>query len=203
MIKLISKVFLINKWPYYFSILYTQNILKFIWFKRNIITGKCIQWIGIPLIQNSKESIIKIGNNCLICSNENYTALGVSHKTIIRTLKKQSSIIIGDNVRMSGTTICAAESIIIGNRCVIGSDVIIADTDFHSLDSTTRFTELDSIMAISSPIIIGDDVFIGTKSIILKGVNIGNNSIIGAGSIVTKSFTENSIIAGNPAKRIN
>ena len=52
------------------------------------------------------------------------------------------------------------------------------------------------------PVIIGDNVWIGTGAIILPGVKIGNSTIIGAGSVVTKSMPENSIVAGNPAKII-
>jgi acetyltransferase-like isoleucine patch superfamily enzyme len=201
--KLISKIFKLTKWPFYLSMLYTRYIFKYTLYKKNIIIGSNVQWIGIPIFQNYKDSIIKIGENCLICSDANYTALGVSHKTIIRNLNNKSSIIIGDNVRMSGTTICSSKSITIGNRCVIGSDVIIADTDFHSLDPKIRCTENDSVLAKSLPIIIGNNVFIGTRSIILKGVSIGNNSVIGAGSVVTKTFPENSIIGGNPAIKLN
>jgi maltose O-acetyltransferase len=58
------------------------------------------------------------------------------------------------------------------------------------------------IEAKNAPIKIGNDVFIGTKSIILSGVSLGNRVIVGAGSVVTKSFSDDVIIAGNPAKII-
>jgi acetyltransferase-like isoleucine patch superfamily enzyme len=103
---------------------------------------------------------------------------------------------------MSGTTICAADKIIIGDRCVIGSNVTIADTDFHSLDPEIRSSLEDSRFAKTKSIEIGSDVFIGGGSIILKGVCIGRGSVIGANSVVTKSISERVIVAGNPARPI-
>ena len=200
--KFIKSIFKIRKWPFYFTILYIKFIKINIWKSKNIKLKSNISFLGIPIIQNFINARITIGKNCLLCSDSKYTALGVSHKIIIRTLNQNAEIIIGDNVRMSGTCICAAKSIIIGNRCVIGSDVIIADTNFHSLESTVRSTINDPIEAKNAPIKIGNDVFIGTKSIILSGVSLGDRVIVGAGSVVTKSFSEDLIIAGNPAKII-
>jgi acetyltransferase-like isoleucine patch superfamily enzyme len=100
---------------------------------------------------------------------------------------------------MSGTSISASNYVEIGNRCVIGSDVIIADTDFHSLDRLIRCTPDDAKLAQNDAVLIGEDVFIGGRSIILKGVKLGDGVVVGAGSVVTKSFKPNSIIAGNPA----
>ena len=60
----------------------------------------------------------------------------------------------------------------------------------------------DQKCKVKSPVIIEDNVFIGARSIILKGVTIGRNSIVGAGSVVTKSIPSNQIWGGNPAKFI-
>ena len=77
------------------------------------------------------------------------------------------------------------------------------DHDFHSLDKEKRKTSDDKKYIKSEPITIEDDVFIGTNSIILKGVNIGAGTIIGAGSIVTlKNIPSGVIVSGNPAKII-
>ena len=181
---------------------YLKIIQIRIWKKVSIMIDRETTLLGFPIITNTKGALIQIGKNCLICSRSEQTALGVSHKTILRTLSPESNLIIGNFVRMSGTTICSASSIKIGDRCVIGADVMITDTDFHSLDHEIRSSKLDSKHAHSNPVIIGNDVFIGGKSIILKGVTLGNRVIVGAGSVVTRSFPDDSIIGGNPAKLI-
>ena len=91
-------------------------------------------------------------------------------------------------------------AITIGNRVTIGADVILLDSDGHSLDYTKRGT-IDDIPRCKS-IEINDDVLIGTRSIILKGVTIGARSIIGSGSIVSKDIPSDCIAAGNPCKVI-
>ena len=72
-------------------------------------------------------------------------------------------------------------------------------TDFHSLNKDIRKTSDDLKSRKCAPVIIENDVFIGAHCIILKGVTIGEGSIIGAGSVVTKSVPAGEIWAGNPA----
>ena len=201
-----SRFFGINNYLRYFIDNILIQFYVLLWKKKGVQIGKKINFLSIPILEQFKRSEISIGDNCLICSISSKTALGVAHPVIIRTLNSNAIIKIGNNVRMSGTSICSMSSISIGNRCVIGADVIIADTDFHSLDSVTRSSKKDSLNAITNPIIIGDDVFIGGRSILLKGVQLGDQVIVGAGSVVTRSFENGSVIAGNPAvliKRVN
>ncbi|GAB3512662.1 hypothetical protein GCM10027341_53670 [Spirosoma knui] len=87
----------------------------------------------------------------------------------------------------------------------IGGNCAIYDTDFHSLDISKRIATVEdkSIEAVKrATVIIEENVFIGAHSLILKGVRIGRNSIIGAGSVVTNSVPNNQIWAGNPARFI-
>lgn len=83
-----------------------------------------------------------------------------------------------------------------------GGGTSVYTTDFHSLDMNIRRTDDDMKNRKCSPVVIGDDVFIGAKCIILKGVTIGDGAIIGAGSVVTKNIPACQIWAGNPAKFI-
>ncbi len=96
-------------------------------------------------------------------------------------------------------TLAAIELIKIGADCQIADMVLIRDHDHRSdrLDIPMRMQGL-----VSAPIIIGDDVWIGSKATILKGVTIGSHSIIGAGAVVTKNIPPYSIAAGVPAKVI-
>jgi acetyltransferase-like isoleucine patch superfamily enzyme len=104
-----------------------------------------------------------------------------------------AAIRIGDGTYLNrNTEIVAAQSVTIGRDCKIARDVIIMDTDQHALPGA----EL-----VVKPVEIQDGVWIGSRAIILKGVTIGRESIIGAGAIVTKSVPPGSVVVG-PAARI-
>lgn len=106
-----------------------------------------------------------------------------------------SHISIGNNCRINGAFIHAKDFIEIGNNCVIASGVNIIDSNAHLVHSLDRTTGSDTPRGIS----IGNNVWIGLNSIILKGTTIGDNCVISAGSVVKGRFDCNSIIQGNPA----
>lgn len=159
-----------------------------------------VTFYGMPIISMVRESKIEIGENSVICSSSVMTALGVNHPVVMRTLRPGAAIVIGNNTGISGGTICAAIRVEIGNECLIGANVTIADTDFHPINPIGRRNNNNIPDIGAEPIIIEDNVFIGTGAIILKGIRVGENSVIGAGSVVTKDVPPNSIVAGNPAK---
>ena len=101
---------------------------------------------------------------------------------------------------MSSTRMWVHDSVTIGNNVKIGACVLITDTDAHPLDYLARRSSNEGTK--SAPIVIEDDVWVGAHSIILKGVTIGARSIIGAGSVVTKSIPADCMAAGNPCKVI-
>jgi acetyltransferase-like isoleucine patch superfamily enzyme len=191
-----------HKYPRYITDIYVNLILQRFWRTQGIILGNKVVWYGKPIISKIKGSTIKIGDGCRICSDSTQTALGVNHPVILSTLRPGARLQVGSGVRMSGTTVCAVERVIIGDRCVIGANATIVDTDFHSLDPIIRSSKADDQLAYHQPVLIGNDVFIGGSSIILKGVEIGDGAVIGAGSVVTKSVPERVIVAGNPARPI-
>jgi len=108
--------------------------------------------------------------------------------------------------------IWAHDEIIIGENAAIAHNVQIIDSNSHSLSASARGIKFkehrDGVQSqifedvVASPIKIGDDVWIGTGSIILKGVNIGEGAIVAAGSVVTKDVPSFAIVGGNPAKVI-
>jgi len=113
---------------------------------------------------------------------------------------------IGNNVGVTNIVLVCWDKITIGDNVKIGADCIIFDTNFHNIDAETRCTTDKRETIITAPITIKENVFIGTRCIICKGVTIGKNSIVAAGSVVVKDIPENEIWGGNPAyflKRIN
>ena len=155
---------------------------------------------GLPIVTRVGKSVISIGSRVSLVSRARSTALGVQQPVILRCLTSQSRIIIGDDVGFSGTVICSAVSVTIGKRCLFGANVAIFDTDFHPITPVNRRYAVPEWPKISSPVVIGDDVFIGTRAIITKGVTIGNGAIVAAGSVVTKDVAAHTIVGGNPAR---
>jgi acetyltransferase-like isoleucine patch superfamily enzyme len=101
---------------------------------------------------------------------------------------------IGDHTFINyGCSIAARSSIKIGSRCHLGHYTFIMDNDQHDV---VRHSELPP----SAPVVIEDNVWIGSKAVILPGVRIGRQAVIGAGSIVTNDIPPRCVAAGNPAR---
>ena len=136
---------------------------------------------------------ISIGDYAtLICSSDKKIDISTW-----QTDKLNGSISLGNYILISpGTSIRSAESIDIGDSTMIASDVVITDSDWHGIYDRTDY------VATPKPVKIHKNVWIGERSIILKGTQIGENSIIGAGSVVHGDIPPNSVNAGNPAKEV-
>ncbi|HEV2804495.1 MAG TPA: acyltransferase [Chthoniobacterales bacterium] len=117
---------------------------------------------------------------------------------------------VGDFTLMNGALVMAEERIEIGSHCLISWNVGIADSDFHPLAPAQRIIDAHALAPFftgrpprpplrTAPVIISDNVWIGMNAIILKGVTIGENSVVAAGAVVTKSVPPGVVVAGNPA----
>lgn len=114
-----------------------------------------------------------------------------------------SKISIGDRVEFSNNvTIISLEKVKIGCDCLIADLVSIMDSDFHDLSPNSRMSYKKRLYSdgLISPVTIEDNVWIGSRSIILKGVRIGRGAVIGAGSVVTNDIPENTLACGVPAR---
>ncbi|MDO6434160.1 acyltransferase [Flavitalea sp. BT771] len=140
---------------------------------------------------------LEIGNDCCICG------------TIV-LYRASSKVVIGNNVYIGpGTYVECSERVTIGSNVLISMHCNIIDTNSHSIHSSERMN--DSIewqkghayknwnTVVSSPVEIGDKCWVGLRSIILKGVKLGEGVIVGAGSVVTRSVSAFSLVGGNPA----
>ncbi len=129
------------------------------------------------------------------------TLLGCSDKktrlTVWSEHKNIAGITIGDHVLISpGVRISASHSIIIKDSCMLASHAYITDSDWHGIyDRSLAPKE-------TFQVVLEKNVWVGDSAIVCKGVTIGENSIVGAGSVVTSDIPANVIAAGNPAKII-
>lgn len=96
-----------------------------------------------------------------------------------------------------GTSIAAKRLVKIGKKCLIGTYVNITDNNFHCVEPERRYETPPS-----DPVIIEDNVWLGTRVIVLPGVTIGEGSVIGAGSVVTRNIPARVLAAGVPARVI-
>ena len=114
---------------------------------------------------------------------------------VIIGLHKNARVELGKNLRVnSNSTIISSLSIRIGDDTIISWDVEIIDTDFHRMSREGA--------VVSAPIEIGNHVFVGRRTMVLKGVKVGDGAVIGAGSVVTRDVPANCLVAGVPARVI-
>lgn len=144
------------------------------------------KFFGFPKVFKHKKSDIKIGDRFENRNIWHSNPLGINHPTIFCTWKSGAKIKIGNDVGISGGSIVASKSIEIGNGTLIGANCTIIDTDFHPTRSKKRRYDKKNIKSV--PIKIGNNVFVGMNSIILKGVTISDNKIVPAGSVVRKDI---------------
>ncbi|MCM1913104.1 acyltransferase, partial [Bacteroides ovatus] len=179
------------------SVLTIKNKLIFFFYRVKIASG-CVLLGRIQIYNYGK---VDIGRSFTLVGSSFYNPLCRNTGSVLRT-EKNAILKIGDSVGVSSSVIWSFKKITIGNHVNIGADCIIMDSDAHALKAENRLSGKDVQERIESPIHIGNNVFIGTRCIILKGVSIGDNSVVGAGSVVAKSIPANCIAAGNPCKVI-
>lgn len=121
---------------------------------------------------------------------------GSVHRTALCTYFPESRIEIGNRCNLNGTIIHSNELVKIGDLFMSGPGTVICDNDSHRVtaDPVERRTR-----AVSKPIIIGNNVWIGMNCLVMKGVHIGDNAIVAAGSVVLKDVEANTLVGGNPA----
>lgn len=199
---------------------YTRIVLQLIWQRVSTARARFLAaWWGIGLgsgnqfvggisFARARGSTMSIGSGGRFLSAPTSNRHGLNRPCMITTLGVGAAIRIGDQVGFSGAVICAAERVDIGNRVMLGANVTVTDTNSHPIDYRKRYPENfgmppEAITDIATrPVLIGNDVFIGMHSLILKGVTIGDGAVVGAGSVVVTDLPPGCIAAGNPARVI-
>lgn len=185
LIKLSTRAWISTKFIYVYAGLYGINL-----------GAGCKFWKKTTFYKEPGATI-SIGKNCFFRSDQDSNLIGVNHRCIISAHSATAVIKIGNNCGFSGSSIGAKESIEIGDNVLVGANSIITDFDWHSLDPYDRF---DKTMIISKKVVIEDNVWIGANCLVLKGVRIGKNTVVGAGSVVTRDLPQDSICGGNPCR---
>ncbi|GAB3562960.1 DapH/DapD/GlmU-related protein [Spirosoma luteolum] len=161
--------------------------------------GKGVRVYGPIQLRIARTARVVIQDNVVFRSTTRHNFVGLTKPVSICVLAN-AELLIGANSGFSGTSIYAATSIRIGNYSNFGGNSCLWDTDFHPLEAHLRRDPVNP--ARQAPIWIGSDVFVGANTLILKGITIGDRSVIGAGSVVTRPVPADEIWAGNPARYV-
>jgi serine acetyltransferase len=167
------------------------SYLLALWWK--ILLGKGCTFHGLPCFRRHPGSEIIIAHNCKFLSTHASNLIGNNRPCIISTLSEKAEIIIGAGCGFSGTVIGSNKSIIIKENVRCGANTLITDTDWHTDDPRA---------GADAPIIIERNVWLGANVTVLKGVTIGENTMVGTGSLVTQTLPPNVVAAGSPARVI-
>jgi acetyltransferase-like isoleucine patch superfamily enzyme len=155
------------------------------WLRRCDSLGAWTRVTGKVFVQN--RGTIRIGERVQLLSHFAHSVLATFPGGVLE---------IGDRTVLNyGVDICATKQVRIGADCLIGTHVIILDSDFHDSADHQRVPE-------PRPVLIGDRVWIGNRATVLPGVTIGEGAVVGAGSVVMSDVPPRSLAMGNPARVI-
>ncbi len=163
-------------------------VLRARWYLRGATSlGERVRLWGKLAVSNSGE--LRIGDRVRFNASPLPTELGVG---------SGGKLEIGSGTYINyGCSIGALQLIRIGKHCNIGSHVIMMDNDFHRIEPERR-TELPP----SAPIVLEDNVWLGVRAIILRGVTVGEGSVVAAGSVVSRDVPPRTLVGGIPARTI-
>lgn len=165
--------------------------------------GKNVWFTGPTILLTHHRGDITVGDNVVFNSRIEKNLVGLMNPTILSCLG-HGHIRIGNDSGFSSVVISSRTAITIGSNVKVGGNVRIFDHDFHAVEWQNRRApeKIEAIRAV--PVVVGDDVFIGTNAILLKGTRIGDRSVVSAGSVVFGlDIPADSLVKGNPAKIIS
>jgi len=169
-------------------------------FKKNISLGSNIFFLGLPILQLEKNSRILIGQNTTLNSSNRAYHLNMWGKCRL-IVKSQATLKIGNNTRIHGSCIHCYKSISIGDNVLIAANCQIFENNGHDLSFENIKNRINT-KGKTKPIIIENNVWLGTGVVVLPGVVIGEGSVISANSLVSVDIPAFSLAGGNPIKII-
>jgi acetyltransferase-like isoleucine patch superfamily enzyme len=176
-------------WSLAMSRLVYEQMLRY----RCQVHGRVVLDGDMPLVYGPGDIVIGDG---VIVSNRNTWIVGLK-------VYPDAKLEIGDRVTLGYMNlISVAKSVRIGNDCLFAGEVKILDNNSHSLDYVQRRANAPLEPEDVAPVVIEEDVWIGTNCMVLKGVTIGRGAVIAAGAVVTKDVPPFTVAAGNPARVI-
>jgi acetyltransferase-like isoleucine patch superfamily enzyme len=179
-----------------------ELVIRFYAIPNDLKLGKALRIYGCPIIRSPRGQITLKDGVLLISSAWRSSAAGVSTPVRLRTFQASARIVFEEGAGMNGGSVTArSRQIHIGRRALIGPDCMIADSDFHIPWPPERRWEYATTER-DADVWIGDYVWIGARCMILKGVTIGDNAVVAAGSVVIDDVPPNALVAGNPARVI-
>lgn len=171
----------------------TSAAVRFVARAKGVEVGRETIFIKITQFSRAAGSTLQIKDHCRFRSGRKSNQLGITRSCSLSTLRRGAVLQIGPHCAFSGTVIAAAQRVELGAYVRCGTNTTIMDTDFH---------EDDPRSGGSRPVMIEDHVWLGLNVIVQKGVRIGRNSVIAAGSVVTRDIPPNVVAGGIPAKVI-
>lgn len=161
-----------------------------------------VELFGKPIINIAPGARIVMEKGVMLISESQYNYAGINHPVVLSAECAGAEIILHEGVGMSGTSIVAVEHIEIGADTMLGANTNMYDTDFHPIEAEARKHQKGIADAPHAPVNIGKQCWIAANSTILKGVEIGDGTVVGSMSLVNRSLPENVLAAGVPAKVI-
>jgi len=179
------------------------------WMCRANLARAYLRWHGVKYGHNLKMSFfpkccrhlngrIEVGDNCKIKNHLSENLAGIVHPTVLFA-DNDAYLKIGNNVGISGAVLYCTKEINIEDNVNIGANAKVYDTDFHPIDAQKR---MRGESGKNAPVRICKDAWIGANATVLKGVTVGERSIVAAGAVVTRNVPPDSIVGGIPANLI-
>jgi acetyltransferase-like isoleucine patch superfamily enzyme len=162
--------------------------------------GRC-EFLGRPLLSVARGARVVLGDGVRLYSATRANPLGCFQPCVLRALRPGAQLVLGRGAGLSGTVLCAAASIEVGEGTIFGSGAMVIDNDFHVATGEWEWSKEPTFSGAGArPVKIGRGAFIGARAIVLKGVTIGDRAMVGAGAVVTKDVPAHHLATGNPAQ---